>query len=67
MIATDTISALCHALDEGDDSALLPLADALEEAGDPQAAGLLAPAPRGDRNTGPPRWRPPGRGWSDMS
>jgi hypothetical protein len=50
------IAALCAALDAGDDSALYALADALEEAGDPRAAGLravrLSPAachlPRGD-------------------
>lgn len=34
------IEALFAAIDGGDDSALPPLADALEEAGDPRAAGV---------------------------
>ncbi len=33
-------AALCAAIDAGDDTALAPLADALEEAGDGRAAGL---------------------------
>lgn len=37
---TPTIAALCAALDAGDDPVLPILADALEEAGDPRAAGL---------------------------
>ena len=37
---TDTIRLLCAAIDAGDDSAILILADALEEKGDPRAAGL---------------------------
>lgn len=40
MSITPDITALCAALDAGDDSALGPLADALEEAGDPRAAGM---------------------------
>jgi hypothetical protein len=34
------IAALMQAIDDGDDSALPILADALDEAGDPRAAGL---------------------------
>jgi hypothetical protein len=34
------LAALRAAIDAGDDSALLPLADALEEMSDPRAAGL---------------------------
>lgn len=54
---------LLAALDGGDDSALLPLADALEEAGDPRAAGLrfigFPDGPRPDeayRNSGYVWW-----------
>src|SRR5262245_6433624 len=48
MNATPALSAdarlLCLALDGGDDSALLALADELEECGDPRAAGLRTAA-----------------------
>jgi len=37
---TSDFLALCAAIDAGDDSALPALADWLEEAGDPRAAGL---------------------------
>lgn len=40
MTATDTIDALLRVIDAGDDGAILPLADLLEEAGDGRAAGL---------------------------
>lgn len=50
MTTTDTtIAALCAAIDAGDDTALGPLADALEEQGDPRAAGLRVVAGRGKR------------------
>ena len=40
MTLTSDIATLCAAIDQGDDTALMPLADALEEAGDTRAAGL---------------------------
>jgi hypothetical protein len=40
MTATDTLAALCAALDAGDDSVLPVLADALDDADDPAAGGL---------------------------
>ncbi len=40
MTTIHDIAALCAAIDDGDDSALPILADALEEAGDPRAGGL---------------------------
>ena len=40
MTATSDIAALCAAIDQGDDVAQLPLADALEEQGDDRATGL---------------------------
>jgi hypothetical protein len=40
---TPDIAALCAALDDGDDSALPILADALEEADPVEAAGILWP------------------------
>ena len=46
------ITALLAAIDAGDDSALLPLADALEEAGDARAAGVRRV---GDRRPSPSR------------
>ena len=43
-ISTPDVLALCQAIDEGDDSALPALADALEEMDDPRAAGLRVAA-----------------------
>lgn len=40
MTTTTDYAALCAAIDAGDDGALLPLADWLEETGDPRAAGM---------------------------
>ena len=40
MMLADTVRHLCAAIDSGDDSALMPLSDALEEAGDKRAEGL---------------------------
>lgn len=42
---TADYAALCAAIDAGDDTALGPLADCLEELGDPRAAGLRARNP----------------------
>lgn len=54
----DTISGLCQAIDEGDDSLLPILADELEEVGDARAAGVrLMPAGFGPREFGGP-YRP---------
>lgn len=39
-VITADVRRLCVAIDDGDDSVLGVLADALEESGDPQAAGL---------------------------
>lgn len=47
--ATPDILALCAVIDAGDDSALLPLADAMEEIGDPLATGLRKAACSGYR------------------
>lgn len=51
---TPDLAHLLAALDAGDDSAILPLADALEEAGDPRAAGLRLV---GDRRPAGCVWR----------
>lgn len=55
---TPDILALCAAIDAGDDTALLALADALEEAGDPRAAGLRSVGDRwpADIRYGGPAW-----------
>ncbi len=55
---TTDIRNLCAAIDAGDDSAILPLADALEEAGDVRAAGLRQFASSG---------RKPSDGWGNGS
>lgn len=39
-------TAICAAIDDGDDAALLPLADWLEEQGDPRADALRQTLPR---------------------
>lgn len=68
--ASDTIAALCAAIDAGDDGALPILADALEGAGDPRAAGLrrimafgrlLAPRRLGGNVSAEHRWH-----WREM-
>lgn len=63
MTATQDIAALCAAIDAGDDTAVSPLADAMEEAGDPRAAGLrlrhrseLKRSPKGTWYWLPPSW-----------
>jgi hypothetical protein len=55
MLKTD-IGRMCAALNAGDDDALFPLADAMEEAGDPRAAGCAAVLR--DRPPGGPDYRP---------
>jgi hypothetical protein len=60
MTTTPDIAALCRTLDAGDDDVLPILADVMEEAGDPRAAGLRR---LGDRWPLRPEWNPEGSGW----
>lgn len=50
------LAALCAAIDAGDDSALLPLTDLLEEIGDPRAAVLRGSLPHEQPLRGPNSW-----------
>ena len=56
MTILDDIAMLCRVIDAGDDSALAPLADALEEAGDARAAGLRRTEKHLPRPYGPRYW-----------